>query len=61
LFKDVELNAVEKKFIEFATNKKLLKKINFLKGLKWDEGKVLNTMKSLQEKGILRIESNNII
>lgn len=61
LFKDVELNAVEKKFIKFATNKKPLKKINFLKGLKWDEEKVLNTMKSLQEKGILRIESNNII
>ena len=61
LFKDVELNAVEKKFIEFATNKKLLKKINFLKGLKWDEGKVLSTMKSLQEKGILRIESKSII
>jgi len=61
LFKDVELNAVEKKFIIFATNKKPLKKINFLKGLKWDEEKVLNTMKSLQEKGILRIESNNII
>lgn len=61
LFKDVELNAVEKKFIKFATNKKPLKKINFLKGLKWDEEKVLSTMKSLQEKGILRIESNNII
>lgn len=61
LFKDVELNAVEKRFIEFATNKKPLKKINFLKGLKWDEGKVLSTMKSLQEKGILRIESNSII
>ncbi len=61
LFKDVELNAVEKKFIKFATNKKPLKKINFLKGLNWDEGKVLSTMKSLQEKGILRIESNSII
>jgi hypothetical protein len=61
LFKDVELNAVEKRFIEFATNKKPLKKINFLKGLNWDEGKVLSTMKSLQEKGILRIESNSII
>jgi len=61
LFKDVELNAVEKKFIKFATNKKPLKKINFLKGLKWDEEKVLSTMKSLQEKGILRIESNSII
>jgi len=61
LFKDVKLNAVEKKFIKFATNKKPLKKIDFLKGLKWDEEKVLNTMKSLQEKGILRIESNSII
>jgi len=61
LFKDVELSAVEKKFIKFATNKKPLIKINFLKGLKWDEEKVLNTMKSLQEKGILRIESNSII
>jgi hypothetical protein len=38
-----------------------LKKINFLNGLKWDEEKVLSTMKSLQEKGILRIESNSII
>jgi hypothetical protein len=61
LFKDVELNAVEKKFIKFATNKKPLNKINFLKGLKWNEEKVLSTMKSLQEKGILRIEANNII
>ncbi len=61
LFKDVELNAVEKKFIKFATNKKPLKKINFLKGLKWDEEKVLSVMKSLQEKGILRIEANNVI
>jgi len=61
LFKDVELNTIEKKFIKFATNKKPLKKINFLKGLKWNEEKVLSTMKSLQEKGILRIESNNII
>jgi hypothetical protein len=61
LFKDIELNAVEKKFIKFATNKKPLKKINFLKGLKWDEEKVLSVMKSLQEKGILRIEANSVI
>jgi hypothetical protein len=31
-----------------------------MKGLKWDEEKTLKSMKSLQEKGILRIESNKL-
>lgn len=60
LFKDLKLNPSEKKFIEYAISKKPLKKEDFMKGLKWDEEKALKSMKSLQKKGILRIESNKL-
>ena len=60
LFKDLKLNPSEKQFIKYAISKKPLKKENFMKGLKWDEEKTLKSMKSLQEKGILRIESNKL-
>ncbi|MBY9004584.1 MAG: hypothetical protein KGD73_11470 [Candidatus Lokiarchaeota archaeon] len=60
LFKDLKLNPSEKQFIKYAISKEPLKKEDFMKGLKWDEEKTLKSMKSLQEKGILRIEANNI-
>jgi len=60
LFKDLKLNPTEKKFIKYAISKKPLNKEDFMKGLKWDEEKTLKSMKSLQEKGILRIESNKL-
>jgi len=60
LFKDLELTPSEKRFIKYAISKEPLKKEDFMKGLKWDEEKTLKLMKSLQEKGILRIESNKL-
>ncbi len=60
LFKDLELTPSEKRFIKYAISKEPLKKEDFMKGLKWDEEKTLKSMKSLQEKGILRIESNKL-
>ena len=60
LFKDLKLNPHERRFIKYAISKEPLKKEDFMKGLKWDEEKTLKSMKSLQEKGILRIESNKL-
>ena len=60
IFKDLKLNSSEKQFIEYAISKKPLKKEDFMKGLEWDEEETLKSMKSLQEKGILRIESNTL-
>ncbi len=61
LFKDTELNNNEKDFIEFAINKEPLKKEDFIEGLNLSEEDILVIMKNLQEKGILKIETNNII
>ena len=61
LFNDIDFNENNIKFIEFAANKKPLKKRDFMKGLNWDEEKTLVTMKDLQEKGVLRIEESNQI
>ena len=60
-FKEIKLEQSEMKFISFALNKKPISKANFMKGLSWDEEKVLSVMKSLQNKGILRIEKDTII
>ena len=60
LFKDLKLNPHERRFIKYAISKEPLKKEDFMKGLKWDEEKTLKSMKSLQEKGILKIESNKL-
>lgn len=60
-FKEIQINEEEKKFIEYAVNKKPLAKEDFIKGLKWNEEKTLAAMKTLQEKGILRIEKNQVI
>jgi hypothetical protein len=61
LFNELKLNEDEKKFIEFAINKKPMLKDDFVHGLEWDEEIVLKTMKTLQEKNILRIEKSEII
>jgi hypothetical protein len=60
-FKEINLKKSEKDFISFALDKKPMNKEDFIKGLSWDEEKVLSIMKDLQSKGILRIERNNII
>jgi hypothetical protein len=60
-FKEIKLEKSEKDFIAFALDKKPMNKEAFIKGLSWDEEKVLSIMKNLQSKGILRIERNNII
>ena len=60
-FKEIKLEKSEKDFIIFALDKKPMNKEDFIKGLGWDEEKVLSIMKDLQSKGILRIERNNII
>jgi len=61
LFKKMQFTTNEKKFINFALKKKPLNKKDYIKELKWDEGKVLRTMKKLQDKGILRIKADKII
>jgi hypothetical protein len=61
LFKDLQLKKSEKDFISFALDKKPMSKVKFIKGLNWDEEKVLRVMKGLQSKGVLRIEQNNIV
>ncbi|MHA1256665.1 MAG: hypothetical protein ACTSPS_13815, partial [Promethearchaeota archaeon] len=47
--------------IEYAMNKKPMKKEEFKTELKWSEEQILATMKDLQEKGILRIEKDKVI
>lgn len=61
LFNDIKLNFMHRRFITLAVGKKPLKKEDFMEGLRWDEEKVLKTMKELQELGILRIENNQIM
>ncbi|MFX1441793.1 MAG: hypothetical protein ACFFHV_00125 [Promethearchaeota archaeon] len=61
LFNELSLTEDEKTFIQFAINKKPMFKEDFIQGLNWDEEKILKTMKTLQEKSILRIENNEII
>ena len=61
LFNKISLNKEAKIFIEYAINKKPMKKEELKTGLKWDEEQILATMKDLQEKGILRIEKDKII
>lgn len=59
-FNKIELNQDQKDFIQFLIDKKLLSKGEIISGLNWDEQKVLETMKSLQEKKILRLEDDKI-
>ena len=61
LFKEIELTKKEKDLISQALYKKPLSKDDFMKSLNWNEETTLETMKKLQEKGLIRIESNNII
>jgi len=60
LFNELSLTENEKTFIQFAINKKPMLKEDFIQGLDWDEEQILKTMKTLQEKNILRIEKNEI-
>ena len=60
LFNELSLTEDEKTFIQFAINKKPMLKEDFIQGLDWDEEQILKTMKTLQEKNILRIEKNEI-
>ena len=61
LFNKISLNEEAKILIEYAINKKPMKKEEFKTGLKWSEEEILATMKDLQEKGILRIDKDKII
>jgi hypothetical protein len=61
LFQNIEFNEKEKQFLNFSVNKSPLSKQDYIKGLDWEEEDILNTMKNLQNKGILRIESDKII
>ncbi len=61
LFNDITLTDDDKYFIQFAINKKPMITEQFIQGLNWDENRILETMKSLQEKSILKIEKNLII
>ena len=61
LFNDTSLTDDDKYFIQFAINKKPMIKEQFIQGLNWDENRILETVKSLQEKSILKIEENLII
>lgn len=61
LFNPMEINEEEIKFIEFAINKKPMKKKEIMEGLEWEEEDILNVMKSLQAKGVLRIEKDKVL
>jgi len=61
LFQDIKLNFLHRRFITLAVGKKPLKKEDFMEALRWDEEKVLNTMKELQEFGIMKLENDEII
>jgi hypothetical protein len=59
-FKEFNLDLEEKDFISFVKNKLPLTKNEIIDKINWEEEKILETMKKLQEKGILRIENNKI-
>ncbi len=61
LFNKISLNEEGKALIEYAINKKPMKKEEFKTGLKWSEEQILATMTDLQDVGILRIEKDKII
>ncbi len=61
LFNDISLTDDDKYFIQLAINKKPMITEEFFQGLNWDENRILETVKSLQEKSILKIEENLII
>lgn len=60
-FNKIKLEKTHKEFIQFLINKKPMSKREIIEGLEWDEEKVLETMKSLQEKNILRLEDNKVM
>jgi len=60
-FNQIDLTQNQKEFIRFLINKKPMQKDKIIAGLKWDEEKVLNVMKSLQKMNILRFQDDKII
>ncbi|MFO7796826.1 MAG: hypothetical protein ACQERB_09085 [Promethearchaeati archaeon] len=60
-FNQIDLTQNQKEFIRFLINRKPMQKEKIITGLKWDEEKVLNVMKSLQKKNILRFQDDKII
>jgi hypothetical protein len=61
LFQNIEFNEKEKKFLNYSVYKSPLSKQDYIDGLDWEEEDILDTMKNLQNKGILRIESDKIV
>ncbi|TXT59948.1 MAG: hypothetical protein BAJALOKI2v1_150038 [Promethearchaeota archaeon] len=61
LFKDIEFDEKEKEFIEFSVNRSPLSKQEYIEKLNWEEETILTIMKELQNKGILRIETDKIM
>ena len=61
LFSDISLTEDEKKFIEFATNKKPMIKEDFIRSLNWDEARISTIIQQLQDKKIVRLELGYII
>ncbi|TFF92940.1 MAG: hypothetical protein EU543_04715 [Promethearchaeota archaeon] len=60
-FNQIDLTQNQKEFIRFLINKKPMQKEKIIAGLKWEEEKVLNVMKSLQKKNILRFQDDKIL
>jgi hypothetical protein len=61
LFSEIFLSENEKSIIEYAANKKPMIMDQFILGLNWDENRVLDTIKSLEQKDIVNIKENLII
>ena len=61
LFKEFELDEMERNFILKTINKQPKDKEYFVKELDWDEEQILEVMKTLQKKGIFRLEGNKVI
>ena len=60
LFNKLRFNEDEKMIIQISLDNNPQEK-KFYDSLKWEEERILKAMKSLQKKGILRIENNKII
>jgi len=61
LFNKLRFNEDEKTIIQISLDENPQEKKFYIDSLKWEEERILKTMKSLQKKGILRIENNKII
>ena len=61
LFNELSLGIDGKNFLRVAMNEPPLKKEDFEDKLHWPEEKVLKVMKSLQEKGVIKIEKDKVV